>query len=56
VLPAKRLGAERIILMGRHKDRTDLGQRRPPPQQTLKLELRVLTTSSRGPRRRTPAP
>ncbi|WP_328583815.1 zinc-dependent alcohol dehydrogenase family protein [Streptomyces sp. NBC_00370] len=26
VLAAKRLGAERIILMGRHKDRTDLGQ------------------------------
>ena len=25
VLAAKRLGAERIILMGRHKDRTDLG-------------------------------
>ena len=25
VLSAKRLGAERIILMGRHKDRTDLG-------------------------------
>ena len=26
VLSAKRLGAERIILMGRHKDRTDLGR------------------------------
>lgn len=26
VLAAKRLGAERIILMGRHKDRTDLGR------------------------------
>jgi threonine dehydrogenase-like Zn-dependent dehydrogenase len=26
VLAAKRLGAEQIILMGRHKDRTDLGQ------------------------------
>jgi threonine dehydrogenase-like Zn-dependent dehydrogenase len=26
VLAAKRLGAERILLMGRHKDRTDLGQ------------------------------
>lgn len=25
VLAAKRLGAERIVLMGRHKDRTDLG-------------------------------
>jgi threonine dehydrogenase-like Zn-dependent dehydrogenase len=25
VLSAKRLGAERIVLMGRHKDRTDLG-------------------------------
>ena len=25
VLSAKRLGAERIILMGHHKDRTDLG-------------------------------
>ena len=25
VLAAKRLGAERVILMGRHKDRTDLG-------------------------------
>ncbi len=25
VLSARRLGAERIILMGRHKDRTDLG-------------------------------
>jgi threonine dehydrogenase-like Zn-dependent dehydrogenase len=25
VLAAKRLGAERILLMGRHKDRTDLG-------------------------------
>jgi threonine dehydrogenase-like Zn-dependent dehydrogenase len=25
VVAAKRLGAERIILMGRHKDRTDLG-------------------------------
>ena len=25
VLSAKRLGAERVILMGRHKDRTDLG-------------------------------
>lgn len=27
VLSARRLGAERIILMGRHKDRTDLGRR-----------------------------
>jgi threonine dehydrogenase-like Zn-dependent dehydrogenase len=27
VLAAKRLGAERIILMGRHKDRTDLGRK-----------------------------
>jgi threonine dehydrogenase-like Zn-dependent dehydrogenase len=27
VLAAKRLGAERIILMGRHTDRTDLGRR-----------------------------
>ncbi len=26
VLAAKRLGAERILLMGRHKDRTDLGR------------------------------
>jgi threonine dehydrogenase-like Zn-dependent dehydrogenase len=26
VLAAKRLGAERIVLMGRHKDRTDLGR------------------------------
>ena len=26
VLAAKRLGAERIISMGRHKDRTDLGR------------------------------
>jgi len=26
VLAAKRLGAQRIILMGRHKDRTDLGR------------------------------
>ncbi|GAA3116888.1 hypothetical protein GCM10020254_74610 [Streptomyces goshikiensis] len=26
VLAARRLGAERIILMGRHKDRTDLGR------------------------------
>jgi threonine dehydrogenase-like Zn-dependent dehydrogenase len=26
VLAAKRLGAERVILMGRHKDRTDLGR------------------------------
>ena len=26
VLAAKRLGAEQIILMGRHKDRTDLGR------------------------------
>lgn len=26
VMAAKRLGAERIILMGRHKDRTDLGR------------------------------
>jgi threonine dehydrogenase-like Zn-dependent dehydrogenase len=26
VLAAKRLGTERIILMGRHKDRTDLGR------------------------------
>ncbi|MBB4930589.1 threonine dehydrogenase-like Zn-dependent dehydrogenase [Lipingzhangella halophila] len=26
VLSAKRLGAERIVLMGRHKDRTDLGR------------------------------
>jgi threonine dehydrogenase-like Zn-dependent dehydrogenase len=26
VLSAKRLGAERIILIGRHKDRTDLGR------------------------------
>ncbi len=26
VLAAKRLGAERIILMGRHSDRTDLGR------------------------------
>ncbi len=26
VLSAKRLGAEQIILMGRHKDRTDLGR------------------------------
>ncbi|MFJ8749998.1 alcohol dehydrogenase catalytic domain-containing protein [Streptomyces sp. NPDC102441] len=26
VLSAKRLGAERVILMGRHKDRTDLGR------------------------------
>ena len=26
MLAAKRLGAERIILMGRHKDRTDLGR------------------------------
>ncbi len=26
VLSAKQMGAERIILMGRHKDRTDLGQ------------------------------
>lgn len=27
VLSAKRLGAERIVLMGRHRDRTDLGRR-----------------------------
>jgi threonine dehydrogenase-like Zn-dependent dehydrogenase len=27
VLSAKRLGAERIILMGHHKDRTDLGRK-----------------------------
>ena len=27
VLAAKRLGAERIVLMGRHTDRTDLGQK-----------------------------
>ena len=26
VLAARRLGAERIILMGRHTDRTDLGR------------------------------
>ena len=26
VLAAKRLGAEQIILMGRHTDRTDLGR------------------------------
>ena len=26
VLAAKRLGAERIVLMGRHTDRTDLGR------------------------------
>lgn len=26
VLAAKRLGAERVVLMGRHKDRTDLGR------------------------------
>ena len=26
VLAARRLGAERIVLMGRHKDRTDLGR------------------------------
>ena len=26
VLAAKRLGAEQIILMGRHSDRTDLGR------------------------------
>jgi threonine dehydrogenase-like Zn-dependent dehydrogenase len=26
VLAAKRLGADRILLMGRHSDRTDLGQ------------------------------
>jgi threonine dehydrogenase-like Zn-dependent dehydrogenase len=26
VLAANRLGAERILLMGRHKDRTDLGR------------------------------
>jgi hypothetical protein len=26
VLAAKRLGAERILPMGRHKDRTDLGR------------------------------
>jgi threonine dehydrogenase-like Zn-dependent dehydrogenase len=27
VLAARRLGAERIILMGRHSDRTNLGQK-----------------------------
>ena len=26
VIAARRLGAERILLMGRHKDRTDLGR------------------------------
>ena len=31
VLAAKRIGAERIILMGRHTDRTDLGRQGAPP-------------------------